>query len=119
MHFLGGGGVGGGYLYFDNINNNNTFIQLQSYGPRCFTVKSSIYIGYMYDIKKTKQTNSMCVGVGVGVGGGGGGGGVELMMMMMSWCLMSSDVIWHIRDKLWPMPKHGSIKSSYVRCMRV
>ena len=31
----------------------------------------------------------------------------------MSWCLMSSDVIWHIRDKLWPMPKHGSIKSTY------
>ena len=29
--------------------------------------------------------------------------------MMMSWCLMSSDVIWHIRDKLWPMPKHGSV----------
>ena len=24
-------------------------------------------------------------------------------------CLMSSDVNWHIRDKLWPMPKHGSI----------
>ena len=22
---------------------------------------------------------------------------------------MSSDVTWHIRDKLWPMPKHGSI----------
>ena len=40
-------------------------------------------------------------------------------MMMMSWCLMSSDVIWHIRDKLWPMPKHGSIKSTYVRCMHV
>ena len=39
--------------------------------------------------------------------------------MMMSWCLMSSDVIWHIRDKLWPMPKHGSIKATYVRCMRV
>ena len=38
---------------------------------------------------------------------------------LMSWCLMSSDVIWHIRDKLWPMPKHGSIKSTYVRCMRV
>ena len=38
---------------------------------------------------------------------------------VMSWCLMSSDVIWHIRDKLWPMPKHGSIKSTYVRCMRV
>ena len=43
----------------------------------------------------------------------------ETMMMMMSWCLMSSDVIWHIRDKLWPMPKHGSIKATYVRCMRV
>ena len=28
---------------------------------------------------------------------------------LMSWCLMSSDVIWHIRDKLRPMPKHGSI----------
>ena len=27
-------------------------------------------------------------------------------LMMMSWCLMSSDVGWHIRDKLWPMPKH-------------
>ena len=32
---------------------------------------------------------------------------------------MSSDVIWHIRDKLWPMPKHGSIKSTYVRCLAV
>ena len=30
-------------------------------------------------------------------------------MMMMKWCLMSSDVSWHIRDKLWPMPKHASI----------
>ena len=30
-------------------------------------------------------------------------------MMMMNWCLMSSDVMRHIRDKLWPMPKHGSI----------
>ena len=28
---------------------------------------------------------------------------------MMQWCLMSSDVSWHIRDKLWPMPKHGSV----------
>ena len=42
-----------------------------------------------------------------------------LEVMMMSWCLMSSDVIWHIRDKLWPMPKHGSVKATYVRCMRV
>ena len=24
-------------------------------------------------------------------------------------CLMSPDVSWHIRDKLWPMPRHGSI----------
>ena len=31
------------------------------------------------------------------------------LMMMMKWCLMSSGVSWHIRDKLWPMPKHGSI----------
>ena len=29
--------------------------------------------------------------------------------VMMKWGLMSSDVSWHIRDKLWPMPKHGSI----------
>ena len=29
--------------------------------------------------------------------------------MMMKWCLMSSGVSWHIRDKLWPMPKHGAI----------
>ena len=34
--------------------------------------------------------------------------------MMMNWCLMSSDVIWHIRDKLWPMPKHGSIKATLI-----
>ena len=27
----------------------------------------------------------------------------------VKWCLMSSDVSWHIRDKLWPMPKHSSI----------
>ena len=26
-------------------------------------------------------------------------------MTMMKWCLMSSYVSWHIRDKLWPMPK--------------
>ena len=43
----------------------------------------------------------------------------DFRLMMTSWCLMSSDVIWHIRDKLWPMPKHGSIKATYVRCMRV
>ena len=43
----------------------------------------------------------------------------EQNWVMMSWCLMSSDVIWHIRDKLWPVPKHGSIKATYVRCMRV
>ena len=43
----------------------------------------------------------------------------SLSQPLMSWCLMSSDVIWHIRDKLWPMPKHGSIKATYVRCMRV
>ena len=36
-------------------------------------------------------------------------GEVQIWMMMMKWCLMSSDVSWHIRDKLWPMPKHGSI----------
>ena len=30
-------------------------------------------------------------------------------MRRMKWRLMSSDVSWHIRDKLWPMPKHGSI----------
>ena len=28
---------------------------------------------------------------------------------VVKWCLMSSDVKWHIRHKLWPMPKHGSI----------
>ena len=32
----------------------------------------------------------------------------RVIKMMVSWCLMSSDVSWHIRDK-WPMPKHGSI----------
>ena len=30
-------------------------------------------------------------------------------VMIMSWCLMSSDVSWHIMNKWWPMPKHGSI----------
>ena len=32
-----------------------------------------------------------------------------IIYMMMNWCLMSSDVMRHIRDKLWPMPKHGAI----------
>ena len=31
---------------------------------------------------------------------------------------MSSDVIWHIRDKLWPMPKHGSIRKVHA-CLAV
>ena len=31
------------------------------------------------------------------------------LWMMIKWCVMSSDVSGHIRDKLWPMPKHGSI----------
>ena len=31
---------------------------------------------------------------------------------------MSSDVIWRIRDKLWPMPKHGSIRKVYA-CLAV
>ena len=29
--------------------------------------------------------------------------------VVMKCCLMSSDVSWHIRDKLWPVLKHGSI----------
>ena len=31
------------------------------------------------------------------------------VVMMVKSCLMSSDASWLIRDKLWPMPKHGSI----------
>ena len=30
-------------------------------------------------------------------------------VVIVKCCLMSSDVSWHIRDKLWPVPKHGSI----------
>ena len=30
----------------------------------------------------------------------------------MSWCLMSSDVAWHIRDKLWPMPIEARFSNS-------
>ena len=41
-----------------------------------------------------------------------------LFLLLLSWCLMSSDVIWHIRDKLWPMPKHGSIRKVYA-CLAV
>ena len=33
----------------------------------------------------------------------------DVIVGLMNWCLMSSDVRWHIRDKLWPMPKHGAI----------
>ena len=40
------------------------------------------------------------------------------LLLFLSWCLMSSDVIWHIRDKLWPMPKHGSIRKVYA-CLAV
>ena len=31
------------------------------------------------------------------------------MLMMMKQSFMSSDVGWHIRDKLWPVQKHGSM----------
>ena len=34
---------------------------------------------------------------------------ILLPQILVKCCLMSSDVSWHIRDKLWPMPKHGSI----------
>ena len=34
---------------------------------------------------------------------------VGLLLLLLKCCLVSSDVSWHIRDKLWPMPKHGSI----------
>ena len=34
---------------------------------------------------------------------------IHFCWWLMNWCLMSSDVSWHIRDKLWPMLKHGSI----------
>ena len=34
---------------------------------------------------------------------------------LMKWCLMSSDVGWHIKDKLRPMPKHGSINLYRLR----
>ena len=33
---------------------------------------------------------------------------VPLVLVVVKFCLMSSDVSWHIRDK-WPMPKHGSV----------
>ena len=32
------------------------------------------------------------------------------LVSVVKCCLMSSDVSWHIRDKLWPMPKHGPRK---------
>ena len=34
------------------------------------------------------------------------------VQMMMSWCLMSSDVSWHIRDKLLPMHKTARFNKS-------
>ena len=34
---------------------------------------------------------------------------VSHVVVVVKCCLMSSDVSWHIRDKLWSMPKHGSI----------
>ena len=57
------------------------------------------------------------------MGGDGGDGersklGPLAWRLLLSWCLMSSDVIWHIRDKLWPMPKHGSIRKVYA-CLAV
>ena len=33
----------------------------------------------------------------------------KVFLVVVMCCLMSSDVSWHVRDKLWPMPKHGSI----------
>ena len=58
---------------------------------------------------------------GVWKGRGVGDCGIPVqfqLLLLLSWCLMSSDVIWHIRDKLWPMPKHGSIRKVYA-CLAV
>jgi len=35
--------------------------------------------------------------------------GIVVFWRWMKCCLVSSDVRWHIRDKLWPVPKHGSV----------
>ena len=65
-----------------------------------------------------ERTEYYCVRDGRGGGGGAWLPSVlshrswivgQMMMMMMNRCLMSSDVMRHIRDKLWPMPKHGAI----------
>ena len=48
--------------------------------------------------RNSKQTTCLCRDTG--------GKGT---LPVVKWCLMSSDVSWHIRDILWPMPKHGSI----------
>ena len=34
---------------------------------------------------------------------------LSLLLLLLKCCLVSSDVSWHIRDKLWPMPKYGSL----------
>ena len=43
---------------------------------------------------------------------------LHFVVVVVELMLMSSDVIWHIRDKLWPMPKHGSIRKVYA-CLAV
>ena len=58
--------------------------------------------------RNSKQTTCLCRDTG----------GKGTLRLLLSWCLMSSDVIWHIRDKLWPMPKHGSIRKVYA-CLAV
>ena len=46
-----------------------------------------------------------------------------LFLSFFRCCLMSSDVGWHIRDKLRPMPKHGSVllyvHGNAIRLMRM
>ena len=68
----------------------------------------SVWKGYCFILASWNSVNSIFMAVPV----------IYCLLLLLSWCLMSSDVIWHIRDKLWPMPKHGSIRKVYA-CLAV
>ena len=68
--------------------------------------------------KTHSKSSNKTVSVNLAWGALSGRSIADKVLLLLSWCLMSSDVIWHIRDKLWPMPKHDSIRKVYA-CLAV
>ena len=80
---------------------NNTLASTRQFNPCCAKVHSPADVCTTSAVQRSQQE-----WIRPTLGASKGCPLCHVTMMMM---IMSSDVSWHIRDKLWPMPKHGSV----------